>query len=119
MDQPVESKRHARKRIIWGLVLVALGVTFLLQQFDVLDLAMSWRFWPLILLVSGLVDVLSATRWKHIAEGLNQVVIGFWLFACIEHLWGMTFTNGWPVLLIGFGITIVLGGLPDCVQKKN
>jgi uncharacterized membrane protein HdeD (DUF308 family) len=119
MDHLVENKRHARKRILWGLVLVALGVLFLIRQFSDLDLAMLWRFWPLFLLVSGLIDVLSATRWKHIAGGLSQLVAGLWLFACIDHLWGFTFGNSWPVLMIGFGATIALGGMTDREQKDN
>ena len=119
MDQLLESKRHARKRIFWGLILVGLGVMFLFEHFEALELAMMWRFWPLILLVSGLVDVLSATRWKHIGEGMNQIVIGGWLLACLEHLWGFTWNNSWPVLLIGIGTTIVLGSLPDRAQNNN
>lgn len=118
MNELVESKRHSRKRILWGLMLVAAGVMFLLDHFDAFDLAMMWRFWPLLLVVSGLVDVLSASRWKHIGEGLNQIVIGFWLFASIEHLWGLTWVNSWPLLLIGFGLTVVLGALPDQTTKQ-
>ena len=119
MDQLVENKRHGRKRILWGLVLVALGVLFLVRQYTDIELSMLWRFWPLYLLVSGLIDVLSATRWKHIAEGLGQIVAGTWFFACLEQLWGCTFSNSWPVLLIGFGLTVVLGGVPDREQKKT
>ena len=119
MDQLVENKRHARKRILWGLMLVGLGVLFLCERLDDIGLAMLWRFWPLILLVSGLIDVLAASCWKHIAEGMNQIVIGAWLFVCFEHLWGLTFSNSWPMLLIGVGLTIVLRGLPDGTQNKN
>ncbi|HEX7641291.1 MAG TPA: DUF5668 domain-containing protein [Burkholderiaceae bacterium] len=119
MDQLLENKRHARKRIFWGLILVGLGVMFLCEHFETLELAMMWRFWPLVLLVSGLIDVLAATRWKHIGEGLNQIVIGFWFFACLERLWGFTWFNSWPVLLIGAGVNIVLNSLPDHAQNKS
>lgn len=118
MDQIVEGSRRARKRIIWGLVLVGTGILFLFEHYDGIDLAMLWRFWPLILLISGLVDVLAARRWKHIAEGLNQIVIGFWLLACLEHLWGFTWTNSWPMLLIGVGLSVVLGAIPDRAAEK-
>src|ERR1700678_3401739 len=111
MDQLIEDKRHARKRILWGLILVCAGCIFLLDRMDVLDMAEFWRFWPIVILLSGLVDVLAATTWKHIAEGLNQAVGGIWLFACFEHVWGFTFGNSWPVLLIGFGVTVMVGAL--------
>lgn len=119
MDQIREDKRHARKRIFWGLILVGLGVMFLIERFDFLELAMMWRFWPLVLLMAGLVDVLTATRWRHIGEGMNQIVIGFWIFACLERLWGFTWSNSWPVLLIGIGVSVVLGAMPDNSQNKN
>lgn len=119
MNQLMEDKRQARKRILWGVMLVAVGLVFMLGKLDILDFASFWRFWPLVLLVSGLVDVLSANTWKHISEGLNQIAFGAWLFVCFEHLWGLNFGNSWPLLLIAAGASIMLGGVADRLEKKN
>ena len=53
-----ETKSPRKHRIsIWGIILVLLGVVLLLQNFNILPWglwAMLWRFWPVILIISGL-----------------------------------------------------------------
>jgi hypothetical protein len=47
--------RHRRSdRLVWGLILIAVGAIFLLQNvmnIEVWDYA--WKFWPLILILWG------------------------------------------------------------------
>jgi len=46
--------RRRRDRLVWGLILIAVGVIFLLQNvmnIEVWDYA--WKFWPLILILWG------------------------------------------------------------------
>ncbi|HEY8026125.1 MAG TPA: DUF5668 domain-containing protein [Burkholderiaceae bacterium] len=119
MDQLMENKRHARKRILWGLIMIAAGCLFLLERMDILEISGLWHFWPLIVAVIGAVEVLSATRARHVIRGLNQVMIGMWLFACMENLWGFNFGNSWPVLLIGCGVTIAAEGLVAGIKKTD
>ncbi|HEU5121307.1 MAG TPA: DUF5668 domain-containing protein [Candidatus Saccharimonadales bacterium] len=46
----------ANDRLIWGVILIALGAIFLIQKiFDVEILSQIWQFWPLILIVWGVV----------------------------------------------------------------
>lgn len=45
----------SNKGIIWGIVLIALGVIFLFQNFDFLDIGeIISTFWPLVLVAIGL-----------------------------------------------------------------
>jgi hypothetical protein len=111
MDQIIESKRQARQRILWGLILIGFGCLFLLERMDIVAISGLWHFWPLFIVLSGAVEVLSATRVKHVTRGLNQMVIGGWLFVCIENVWGLTFGNSWPILVICFGVAITTEGL--------
>jgi len=49
--------------LIWGLVLVALGLVFILENFHVDAWDFVWRFWPVVLIVWGatkLVDGLES-----------------------------------------------------------
>jgi len=39
--------------LIWGIILIAFGVLFLLDQFDVDVWDAVWRFWPVILIIWG------------------------------------------------------------------
>jgi hypothetical protein len=39
--------------LVWGIILIAFGVLFLLDQFDIRVWDAVWRFWPVILIVWG------------------------------------------------------------------
>lgn len=39
--------------LVWGIILIAVGVLFLLQQFDIDIFDQVWRFWPVILIIWG------------------------------------------------------------------
>ncbi len=39
--------------IFWGIVLLALGVLFLLANFEVIDYGTLWDFWPVAIIVIG------------------------------------------------------------------
>jgi hypothetical protein len=111
---------HDRKRILWGVILIAAGGLFLVDRMDMYNV--DWRFygwhiWPIFIAIAGLVDVLSATRFRHVSRGLLHIVLGLWLYVVIGNLWGWTFGNSWPVLMIAFGFSVVLNGLVEYFQK--
>jgi hypothetical protein len=43
------------ERIFWGIILVFVGTIFLLENFDVIDFSWGyvWRFWPILLIITG------------------------------------------------------------------
>ena len=45
---------------------------------------------------------------KHFSSGLWMVFLGFWLFATFENMFGLTWRNSWPILIIGWGVTLVI-----------
>ena len=70
-DQPSErSRRRARRdpvsenrrRIVGGVLLVIIGGLFLLNNFDLFDWFDWGRFWPVLLILPGL--LLIAGRWR-------------------------------------------------------
>lgn len=44
------------ERIFWGIILVFVGTIFLLENFDVIDFSWGyvWRFWPILLIITGI-----------------------------------------------------------------
>ena len=111
--------RRNRKRIFWGLLLIGAGCIFLLDRMDIVDIEEFWRYWPLLIVLSGLVDVLSASKFKHVTKGLFEMVLGAWLYASIENLWGLTFGSSWPILLIAYGVTVAADGVADHFGKSG
>lgn len=39
--------------LVWGVILIAVGVLFLLQQLNIDIFDQVWRFWPVILIIWG------------------------------------------------------------------
>jgi LiaF transmembrane domain len=39
--------------LVWGIILIAFGVLFLLDQFNIDIWDAVWRFWPVILIIWG------------------------------------------------------------------
>jgi hypothetical protein len=103
-----EASYHLRRQVLWGLVLVGLGVAFLLDQMDVFDIRSLWHYAPLLLVVVGINQTIGYPSAREFSNGLWTVFIGLWLFAVLEHLWGLTFGNSWPLFIIISGVTMAI-----------
>ncbi|MBK7315117.1 LiaF transmembrane domain-containing protein [Candidatus Aalborgicola defluviihabitans] len=108
---------NPRKRLLWGASLIAVGTVFLLDRLAVLDLAQYlgpqtrwWHYLPLLLALGGVIAVVSAQSARQVLKGLIDIVLGTWVFACLEHLWALTFSNSWPIVLIAYGLQMLLRG---------
>ena len=120
MSQPESSQYKIRKNLITGLTLIFIGVVFLLDRLGLLDVRQIWllnlhqswwHLWPLFIALLGINKMVSAEESAQFIRGCFQVILAFWLYTSLEHLWGWSFSNSWPVLLIGFGLSHILGGL--------
>ncbi|HYG83340.1 MAG TPA: DUF5668 domain-containing protein [Verrucomicrobiae bacterium] len=58
-------KRNSDKNdsLVWGIILVALGVIFLLQElFNIEIFSQIWQFWPVALIVFGVILIVNNRR---------------------------------------------------------
>ena len=87
-----------------GIVLIALGTLFLLGHMGIVDTGRLWKFWPLIIVVVGLVKFFHE---RSQVGGALMVVIGVLLqlsqLGYVQWSWGMV----WPVILIAAGIAMI------------
>jgi hypothetical protein len=97
-----------RRQMMWGLLLVALGIGLFLDQMGMLDIDRLWHYWPLLLVVVGINRMIGFPSARDFTSGLWMACIGAWLFVVIEGRWGLDFYNSWPVFIIISGITMVL-----------
>jgi hypothetical protein len=108
---------NPRRHLLWGVALVALGTIFLMDRLAWLDLTQYlgpqtrwWHFLPLLLALGGAIRLLSAHTARQVVKGLGRMAVGVWLFASLEQLWGLTFANSWPVLLVAAGAQMLVCG---------
>lgn len=93
--------------LIFGLVLVGLGVFFLLDRFGVVEIDVPWGWWPLILVAIGVGKLLDGAGRRDAQGGAWLIIIGFWLILNFEGYFGFEWRNSWPLLLIAGGAMIV------------
>jgi hypothetical protein len=103
-----EASYHLRRQVLWGLLLVGLGVAFLLDQMDIIRITDLWHYAPLLLVVIGINQTIGYPNAREFSSGLWTVFIGLWLFAVFEGMWGLTFANSWPLFIIITGVTMAV-----------
>ncbi len=103
-------------RLVFGLVIIVIGVLFTLENFELLDASNYLRFWPLVLVAFGLVQALQPSSRSARAVGVILIVVGVWLFLGELGLIDWSLWDLWPVILILIGASLVwraLGGGSD------
>ena len=110
-EKEIDSMRYRRRRntagrLVAGLILIALGLAFTLDNLGILGVEFDniWKFWPVFLIVIGTAKLF---RLEERAAGLWMVGIGVWLQVVALGLWGMDWDTSWPVLLILIGAIMV------------
>jgi hypothetical protein len=98
------NKRNPHNQLGIGIFLLIVGVALLLENFNVLSVGPVWQFWPVIIIVIGLVRVLDARIVGEYQKAFWELFIGCWLLISELHIFGLHYKNSWPILLIGVGI---------------
>lgn len=108
----IDEKEHMnRGRIIGGATLIVLGVMLFLERYGIVEIGQYWRFWPLLLVFSGLFQLVAPRSSRDRGSGIWLLLIGAWLQINLINLFGLSFHTSWPLLLIFIGVGLLLGGL--------
>ncbi|MBB3118339.1 LiaF transmembrane domain-containing protein [Pseudoduganella violacea] len=102
------SIRVARKQLVWGLLIIGAGVLFWLEDGDFKKVTQFWHYWPLVIAAFGFSQLVPPTTARMFIDGVCEILFAFWIFACFEHLWGMSFSNSWPFMVIMGGVSLAL-----------
>ncbi|MCC2955208.1 DUF5668 domain-containing protein [Massilia sp. IC2-477] len=102
-----EDAYSGRKQAVWGILMIAFGTFFLLDRMDFLDAETYWHYWPLALVIVGLTQLAGFPKPRDIGNGLWSIFIGLWLYACLGHVYGLTFRNSWPLFILAWGVKLV------------
>ena len=108
-----------RGSLIAGTILLAVGLLFLLNNFDFIYLGPIKNFWPLIVIAIGVTKFLTAEHPVERRKGGWWMLIGLWLLVSTVHLYGFSFHNSWPLLLIVLGINSIWKALDPKSDSSN
>ncbi len=102
---------HVTPRLFVGLVVIALGVLFALDNLDLVEAGHVLRFWPILLVIAGLWRLVQPNDRGGRMFGLVPLVLGVVLLAN-ELPWlgiDVDLDDLWPVLLVVIGLRLVYG----------
>lgn len=77
-------------RIFAGLLIIVLGISLFLSNFDVLTL--NWHFifrlWPILLVFAGISVLVSNSKLKTVLYVITSVLVLLWIFSVASVGWG-------------------------------
>ena len=105
---PVRVSGH----LIFGLLIIVVGVLFTLDNLDIADAGRFFRYWPLGLIAVGIAKVFDArSNGTSPLGGVIFAGVGSWLLLDNLGYIDVSFLQFWPVLLVVIGGIIVWQGL--------
>lgn len=109
-----QARRAARRadrgmtsQVLMGVLVIALGLLFLLDNLDIIEVRDALAFWPLIFIFAGVAKLLDTTTPNGYLIGLGGIGVGVTM---ILHRLGIIYFSwraAWPLLLIAVGLMVV------------
>lgn len=97
-------------QVAFSLLIILYGTMLLLNNFDVLEIRSIWRSWPLIVVAIGIYKLVQAESISKIGSGVWWIFLGSWLHVSFNHVWGLSFRDTWPIIIIAWGVGILWEG---------
>ncbi len=97
----------ATQRMIFGLVILTLGVLFLLDKLNLVEMGHLGDYWPLIFVAIGLGKVLQPPGSRGRGMGVIFIVVGAWWTLSDLDLVEYDPLHFWPIILILVGASIL------------
>jgi len=105
-----DSSRRLLLRIIVGFVLIGVGVLLVLMNIGLVDqppIRGLWGIGPIVLICIGLYKIAESADSHGQRSGFMLLMIGLWLAISYFEVFGMTFAETWPLLVIAVGINTI------------
>jgi predicted membrane protein len=99
---------HARWGFAWGFISVLVGVALLLHHLGVIPFDPVARFWPLIFVVFGIMNLTTHSRRFF---GFLLILAGVVLQLNRLGITHFSFADLWPIALIAVGLLLMWGSL--------
>ncbi len=107
----IDLRGRGRGGMVAGAILVLVGLAFLLDHLGIISIGNPFRFWPLLVVLVGVMNFIS----RHRAWGTFLMLAGVLLQLNelgIIHFGWATF---WPMVLIALGLFVLWGSL----ERRN
>ena len=113
--------QFSSQKLVFGLVLIAIGVLAFIDAVDLWNPRVLWRLWPVGLILIGLSSEIDAFRERRSDGGSILIGIGVWFLAATHDIFGLTHRTGFPLAVVIVGLFMTLHAIVDkpVPQKKE
>src|SRR4051794_27546877 len=117
--EPDWQERYSVGPVIPGLILVALGALFLLNNLHVVQIRELIRYWPVILIALGFGRLVDSGHEGLRPDGLILVVAGAAVLAVNLNFLALSYRDLWPLLLIVLGLWMLWQRVGPAPRRPN
>jgi predicted membrane protein len=111
MESEIEQAPRFTPLLLMGLIIIAIGALFTLDNLGLVEAHRYFRYWPAALILVGVLKVWQSRGGAGAFGGLLFIVAGLWLLGATFHLVTVNVFDLWPLLLVLFGASLVWRGL--------
>ncbi len=104
--ETIATPRPGPTKLVLGLFFTMLGIVMTLDNLELFDAELLLRYWPLVLVLLGVLYLADASR-----RALGVFCLAFGLLLLLPRIAHLSFFSLWPLILIGIGVVIVLRAL--------
>jgi len=97
---------RGRGGVVTGSIFILIGIAFLLDHLGIIAISNLWRFWPLLVVVAGVINFMSRDRR---AWGVLLMFAGVILQLNELGITHLGWASFWPMMLIALGLFIMWG----------
>lgn len=96
------ASRSMHSQLVVGVLVIAMGVLFLLDNLDIVDFHRAIAFWPMVFIVVGLIKLFDTSSPNYLMGGVF-IAIGAVMIANRLGFFYVSWHTFWPLVLIVVG----------------
>ena len=105
--------------VVWGIILVGMGIVFLLIQIGRLSWIDWALWWPYAVILAGVGQLVTPSSPKRIGSGATLVVLGGWFLIATHHWHGLDWEQTWPLSLVAIGMGMVVRAIASMFMRPR
>lgn len=117
--EPERQPRIAAGKLIFGLILLVIGILTFADFQNMIDYGEIWRFWPVLLIVAGVSHEMDALRERRSSRGFVLIAVGIWLLVSQTRILGLHYDSAFPLALTVVGLGIIVHSLVDLPRPRK
>lgn len=116
---PASFRTVCSGRFVFGVLIVAIGVLFTLDNLNLVHAERYLRFWPAVLILLGLAQLVPPADAGRRVWGVIWIFAGTWLILERLDLVAVSIWALWPLLLVLLGATIMWRAMAPRVGRAS